>query len=168
MANVESRPRANGGTNYRVRWVLGGGRRGEAPGALETFSRRADADAFKLMVEACGGQWPAGWVKGSGLDPKARPALSSNQSGDWRGAAGSHTTCQLCGLVMPSGQWGFDGGPLCRPDDLSRQNCYRLWVVHGERPAGQRPGARPLTQRPLTHRPARQPPEGRSTGSTQA
>jgi hypothetical protein len=139
MANVESRARADGGTNYRVRWVLGGGRRGEAPGALETFTSRIDADAFKLQVEACGGQWPAGWVKGSGLDAKVRRVGVPNRSGDWRGAAGSDMTCQLCGLVMPPGEWGFDGGPLCRPDDLTRQNCYRLWVVNGQRPDGQRP-----------------------------
>ena len=155
MANVESRPRANGGMNYRVRWVLGGGRRGEAPGALETFSNLDDAQAFRLLVEACGGQWPEGWVKGSGQDPRARSAVAADRSGDWRGEASPDMTCQLCGLVMPTGQWGFDGGPLCRPDDLTRQNCYRLWVVDGVRRQGQRPTGQ---------RPTRQRPKGRSSG----
>jgi hypothetical protein len=156
MASVESRPRANGGMNYRVRWVLGGGRRGEAPGALETFTHLDDAQAFRLLVEACGGQWPEGWVKGSGQDPKARAVASPDHTGDWRGGASPNTTCQLCGLVMPTGQWGFDGGPLCRPDDLTRQNCYRLWVVQGMRPG--RPHA-------ISKRPARQRPKGGSGGA---
>ena len=137
MANVETRPLANGGESYRVRWVLGGGRRGQAPGAVETFSDRNDAEAFKVLVEASGDQWPKGWLKGRSRDRAvgpANPEASANHSGDWRGKASPDMTCQLCGLVMPTGQWGFDGGPLCRPETLARQNCYRLWVVDGVRP----------------------------------
>jgi len=151
MASIEARPRADGGTNYRVRWVLGGGRRGDAPGALETFSDRARAHSFKLLVEASGGQWPAGWVKGSGRDanvPPAQARTARGHRGDWRGATSPGTTCQLCGLVMPTGQWGFADGPLCRPDNVARQDCYRLWVVQGVRPDPHRPDRRRPSGRP--------------------
>src|SRR4051812_39675196 len=73
MAKIVPRRRADGGTSYRVMWVIGGGRpisgatRGE-PGsqASETFTDRKLMLAFKAAVEARGHRWPVGWVKGRG------------------------------------------------------------------------------------------------------
>ncbi|MCW2838746.1 MAG: hypothetical protein JWR55_229 [Aeromicrobium sp.] len=71
MAWIEHRKRADGGVSARVVWRFGG-RRG-APREDETFSagsdaqNRARAEGFKQMVEAAGGHWPDGWVKGEGF-----------------------------------------------------------------------------------------------------
>ncbi len=154
MASLDTRSRADGGTTYRVRWMLDDAERHEgAPGGSETFNTLARAQSFKRLVEECGEQWPEGWVKGRGHKVRARPRVVSG--GDWRGNSPRGSTCQLCGLVMPTGQWGFADGPLCRPDDQSRQNCYQLWVEHG---------VRPERGRSMRQRPKRQRPKGRSLG----
>jgi hypothetical protein len=59
MAKVQQRVRSDGGTGYRVMWLLGGGRPrpGAAPGqpgsqASETFTDKKLMAAFKGAVEA--------------------------------------------------------------------------------------------------------------------
>src|SRR3954471_9536186 len=66
------RPRADGGTSYQGRWVLGGGRaiRGQVE-PTETFTSKSRALAFKAEVEEAGHQWPTNvegirWTKGLG------------------------------------------------------------------------------------------------------
>lgn len=78
MARVQERVRADGGTSYRVMWVIGGGRQvhGAPKGAAgtlasETFTNRKLMLAFKAAVEAQDHRWPVGWVKGRGwVDPE--------------------------------------------------------------------------------------------------
>src|SRR5581483_4101268 len=71
MARIEQRKRVSGGVSARVQWRLGGGR--GAPMQTETFAAGTDAqnmaraEGFKKMVEAAGGYWPDGWVKGEGF-----------------------------------------------------------------------------------------------------
>nr|MCW2727339.1 hypothetical protein [Aeromicrobium sp.] len=71
MAWMQERRRADGGISVRVEWRLSGGRTG--PRQEETFSagsdaqNRARAQGFKQMVEAAGGRWPDGWVRGEGF-----------------------------------------------------------------------------------------------------
>lgn len=71
MAWIQQRKRSDGGTSARVEWRLGGGRGG--PRQEETFAAGTDeqnlarAEGFKKMVEATGGFWPEGWVKGEGF-----------------------------------------------------------------------------------------------------
>lgn len=71
MAWIEPRPRNDGVTSQLVIWRLGGGRTG--PRQFETFGAGSDeqnvarAEGFKKMVEAAGGYWPDGWVKGEGF-----------------------------------------------------------------------------------------------------
>ena len=66
MAKLQKRLRADGGTSFRVMWVIGGGRAvpGAEPGtagsqASETFTDERLMLAFKLAVEAQGHRWPA-------------------------------------------------------------------------------------------------------------
>lgn len=71
MAWIERRTRGDGGTSAHVVWRLGGGRTGARQ--TETFAAGSDeqnlarAEGFKKMVEAAGGHWPEGWVKGEGF-----------------------------------------------------------------------------------------------------
>lgn len=72
MARLRRRPRADGGTSYQGRWVLGGGRaiRGQVE-QTETFTSKSRALAFKAEVEEAGHQWPTNvegirWTKGLG------------------------------------------------------------------------------------------------------
>jgi integrase len=81
MAWIETRERSDGGTSVRVKWRLDGGRSG--PFQIETFAAGTDAqnfaraEGFKSMVEAAGGQWPEGWVKGRGF---VRPGSADRYS----------------------------------------------------------------------------------------
>lgn len=80
MAKVVCRRRADGGTSYRVTWVLGGGRAitgataGE-PGsqASETFTDHKLMLVLKAAVETQGHRWPLGWVKGRGWIAREEP-----------------------------------------------------------------------------------------------
>lgn len=79
MASIRKRRRADGGTSYQVRWILGGGagRAGQTEVA-ETFTSRARALAFAAEVEEAGHQWPVNdagvpWVKGEGYVSGANP-----------------------------------------------------------------------------------------------
>lgn len=64
--------------------------------------------------------------------------------GDWRGEKGDRR-CHLCGREIPPGEWGFADGPLCHPNDPQLPDCYRLWTVHGHRPARRTEAAPPTT-----------------------
>lgn len=72
MASIRKRRRADGGTSYQVRWVIGGGAGGAGQvAAAETFTTRARALAFAAEVEEAGHQWPTNqdgvsWTKGRG------------------------------------------------------------------------------------------------------
>lgn len=71
MAWIQQRRRQDGGASAHVVWRLGGGRAGARQ--TETFSVGSDeqnvarAEGFKKMVEAAGGHWPEGWIKGEGF-----------------------------------------------------------------------------------------------------
>lgn len=62
MASMETRERSNGTTSWRVTWREAGIKRSE------TFERKADAVAFRGMVDAAGQRYPTGWIPGQGLD----------------------------------------------------------------------------------------------------
>jgi len=72
VASIRKRRRADGGTSYQVRWVLGGGSGGAGQQeAAETFTTKARAMAFAAEVEEAGHQWPMNqegvrWTKGRG------------------------------------------------------------------------------------------------------
>lgn len=85
MARIRKRRRADGGTSYQVRWVIGGGAGGAGQvEAAETFTTRTRALAFAAEVEDAGHQWPTNqdgvpWVKGRGYvntGPSAAPGES--------------------------------------------------------------------------------------------
>ncbi len=78
MATLERRKRADGGTTFRVKWVLGGGRNGTGRAQSESFTSEARALAFKADVEEAGHRWPRGWVKGAGYvaQPLASPTFA--------------------------------------------------------------------------------------------
>jgi hypothetical protein len=69
LGHREGMQAATGCTSAHVVWRLGGGRAVQT----ETFSIGTDeqnlarAEGFKKMVEAAGGHWPKGWVKGEGF-----------------------------------------------------------------------------------------------------
>lgn len=98
MAKVQVRTRGDGGTSYRVMWVVGGGRarHGAAAGdigsqASETFTDMKLMLAFKAAVEAQGHRWPVGWVKGRGWvatvdEPTRRAASLDDVYLGWLGA----------------------------------------------------------------------------------
>jgi hypothetical protein len=71
MAWIEQRKRTDGVVSVRVKWRTGGRRGG--PFQIETFSAGSDAqnqaraEGFQQMVEAAGGHWPDGCVKGEGF-----------------------------------------------------------------------------------------------------
>ena len=75
MARLRTRPRADGGNSYQVRWVLGGGRAAQGTQEqTETFTSKARALAFQADVEEAGHQWPVNehgvrWTKGRGYVP---------------------------------------------------------------------------------------------------
>jgi integrase len=63
MATLVARQRKDRTNGYRVQWRLHGG---DGPWQSETFDDRRAAAKFQAQVEACGHQWPDGWVKGVG------------------------------------------------------------------------------------------------------
>lgn len=75
MATLVARRRKDRTTGYRVQWRRGGG---DGPWQSETFDDRRAAAKFQVQVEACGHQWPDGWVKGVGYVtvPAEEPAVA--------------------------------------------------------------------------------------------
>lgn len=60
MAGVVERPKTDGTVTYQVKWRQDGAWQSERFGDAEGATR------FKGLVEAHGGQWPHGWVRGQG------------------------------------------------------------------------------------------------------
>jgi len=65
MAAIVARKRTDGSFGYKVQWRLDGRRDGAWQS--ETFDSRLAAAKFQAQVEAHGGLWPEGWVKGVGF-----------------------------------------------------------------------------------------------------
>jgi hypothetical protein len=61
MASIVERPKKDGTTTYQVKW------RQDSEWQSEKFGEPEDAEQFKALVEAHGGQWPHGWVRGEGF-----------------------------------------------------------------------------------------------------
>ncbi|MFC9753021.1 tyrosine-type recombinase/integrase [Streptomyces sp. NPDC056921] len=61
MASIVERPKKDGTTTYQVKW------RQDGEWQSEKFGDPDGAGQFKNLVEAHGGQWPHGWVRGEGF-----------------------------------------------------------------------------------------------------
>lgn len=61
MASIVERPKKDGTATFQVKW------RQDGQWQSENFGERPQADQFKSLVEAHGGQWPHGWVRGEGF-----------------------------------------------------------------------------------------------------
>ncbi|MGW8326545.1 tyrosine-type recombinase/integrase [Streptomyces sp. NPDC055897] len=61
MASIVDRPKKDGTTTYQVKWRQGGSWQ------TENFGDVDGAKQFKDLVEAHGGQWPFGWIRGQGF-----------------------------------------------------------------------------------------------------
>ncbi|MET8739956.1 hypothetical protein [Streptomyces sp. NPDC004728] len=61
MASIVERPKKDGTTTYQVKW------RQDGEWQSEKFGDPEGAGQFKNLVEAHGGQWPHGWVRGKGF-----------------------------------------------------------------------------------------------------
>ncbi|MGW7369209.1 hypothetical protein ACWGI8_38765 [Streptomyces sp. NPDC054841] len=67
MASIVERRNKGGTTTYQVKWRQGG------EWQSEKFGEREHAEQFKGLVEAHGGVWPYGWVRGRGfVEPDAQ------------------------------------------------------------------------------------------------
>jgi integrase len=68
MASIVERTKKDGSATYQVKW------RQDGEWQTEKFGERPAADQFKALVEAHGGQWPHGWVRGMGfVEPDEQP-----------------------------------------------------------------------------------------------
>jgi site-specific recombinase XerC len=68
MASIVERPKKGGDSTFQVKWREGGGWETERFGDVDS------AKAFKKLVEAHGGKWPHGWVRGHGfVEPDTNP-----------------------------------------------------------------------------------------------
>ncbi|MGS2588037.1 tyrosine-type recombinase/integrase [Streptomyces hebeiensis] len=61
MASIVERPKKDGTVTYQVKW------RQDGQWQTENFGDPGPAAQFKNLVEAHGGQWPHGWVRGKGF-----------------------------------------------------------------------------------------------------
>ncbi|TLQ45798.1 tyrosine-type recombinase/integrase [Streptomyces marianii] len=61
MASIAERPKKSGAITFQVKW------RQDGQWQTENFRERPAAEQFKALVEAHGGQWPHGWVRGLGF-----------------------------------------------------------------------------------------------------
>lgn len=68
MASIVERPKKDGTVTYQIKW------RQDGQWQTENFGEPDAAGQFKKLVEAHGGQWPHGWVRGHGfVEPDAIP-----------------------------------------------------------------------------------------------
>ncbi|MFJ2675066.1 tyrosine-type recombinase/integrase [Streptomyces sp. NPDC087525] len=68
MASIVERPKKDGTTTFQVKWRLDG------QWQTENFGDTDGATQFKNLVEAHGGKWPHGWVRGRGfVEPDEQP-----------------------------------------------------------------------------------------------
>lgn len=71
MASIVPRPKKSGDITYQVKWRQDGDWQTENFGGEEG---EAQAEQFKLLVEAHGNRWPYGWVRGKGfVEPEQHP-----------------------------------------------------------------------------------------------
>ncbi|WP_282696289.1 site-specific integrase [Streptomyces sp. CC208A] len=61
MASIVERPKKDGTCTFQVKW------RQDGSWQTENFGDSDQADQFKKLVEAHGGCWPHGWVRGEGF-----------------------------------------------------------------------------------------------------
>lgn len=61
MASIVERPKKDGSVTFQVKW------RQDGQWQTENFGERPQADQFRGLVEAHGGRWPHGWVRGEGF-----------------------------------------------------------------------------------------------------
>lgn len=61
MASIVERPKKDGTATYQVKW------RQDGKQESERFGDITGAETFKKLVEAHGGRWPHGWVRGRGF-----------------------------------------------------------------------------------------------------
>ncbi|MFI0768562.1 tyrosine-type recombinase/integrase [Streptomyces sp. NPDC021218] len=66
MASIVERPKKDGTSTFQVKW------RQDGEWQSEKFGDVDSADAFKRLVEAHGGKWPHGWVRGEGFVEKPK------------------------------------------------------------------------------------------------
>lgn len=66
MASIVERPKKDGTCTFQVKW------RQDGQWQTENFGDRTPADQFKALVEAHGGRWPHGWVRGEGFVEQPR------------------------------------------------------------------------------------------------
>lgn len=76
MAQWVPRTRVDGSIVVQIRWNQDG--RGQS----ETFSNTRLAAEFRSAVEAAGGRWPDGWVRGEGWAPPPPPPVPEPTFGD--------------------------------------------------------------------------------------
>ncbi|MFN2537476.1 MAG: hypothetical protein ABR549_04900, partial [Mycobacteriales bacterium] len=86
MASVHPRMRKDGTIARQVKFRLGGSRGSSVKS--ETFDTLRAANRFKAEVDACGQQWPAGWIPGIGR-PGADYAPCPPTGGPGRATAAS-------------------------------------------------------------------------------
>lgn len=68
MASIVERPKKDGSSTFQVKW------RQDGEWQSEKFGDADGADQFKKLVEAHGGKWPHGWVRGEGfVEPDTTP-----------------------------------------------------------------------------------------------
>lgn len=61
MASITERPKKDGSSTFQVKW------RQDGDWQTEKFGDEDSAEQFKGLVEAHGGKWPHGWVRGEGF-----------------------------------------------------------------------------------------------------
>ncbi|GGY29934.1 hypothetical protein GCM10010363_08050 [Streptomyces omiyaensis] len=66
MASIVERPKKDGTCTFQVKWRQGG------QWQTENFGNSTLAEQFKALVEAHGGRWPHGWVRGEGFVEQPR------------------------------------------------------------------------------------------------
>lgn len=68
MASIVERPKKDGDSTFQVKWRQGHKQESER------FGDRHGAEQFKKLVEAHGGTWPPGWIRGRGfVEPDTDP-----------------------------------------------------------------------------------------------
>ncbi|MCT2591083.1 site-specific integrase [Streptomyces sp. N2-109] len=68
MASIVERPKKDGDSTFQVKWREAG------EWETERFGDEDSAEQFKKLVEAHGGKWPHGWVRGKGfVEPDTDP-----------------------------------------------------------------------------------------------
>jgi integrase len=74
MASIVERPKKDGSVTFQVKWRQDGSWQTENFGGPDVEVAQGQAAQFKALVEAHGGKWPHGWVRGRGfVEPDEKP-----------------------------------------------------------------------------------------------